>query len=60
MDDELSFCRMVLIDNRNNCISSKGVHLVRRVTVHLDLYEIGVLGISIRRCHFLNAVVATF
>ena len=60
MDDELSFCRMVLIDNRNDCIPSCRIHLVSSVAVHLDFYIIGILGIAIRGHYFLDPVVSAF
>ena len=43
MDDELSFCRMVLIDNRDDRIPSCGIHLVSSVAVYFNLNEIGIL-----------------
>ena len=60
MDDELSFCRMVLIDNRDDRIPSCGIHLVSSVAVYFNLNEIGILDIPIRGSYFLNPVVAAF
>ena len=60
MDDELSFCRMVLINNRNDSISSCRIHLISSVAVHLYFYIIGILGIAVRGSHFFNAVIAAF
>ena len=60
MDDELSFCRMVLIDSRNDCVPSGGIHLVSCVAVYFNLNKIGILDVAIRSRHFLDPVVAAF
>ena len=51
---------MVFIGHGNDGIPADGIHLISCILINFDLHILGILGVAIRRSHFLNPVISAF
>ena len=60
MDHQFALDRMVFIGHGNDGIPADGIHLISCILVNFDLHILGILGVAVRRAHFLDPVISAF